>query len=117
MITLALTSLFLIAPTPPTCDREIEIYGSTWEISACVNNDDDLRNLLRRVPEEALFDVEWCVIEDDWVVCDEITRNTAHKWCSMNEKHPQYCDGVCCVMTIIDCGCGGCISGTTWFCD
>lgn len=112
-----LATLLLAAPATAgertdTCDREVELRGPGWTATACV--DDGPRELFTAIDDaapERLTPVQWCVTTDDLVECGEV-RNSAHPWCSPTSEDPSYCDGVCCMLTIINGACGGCLDPT-----
>lgn len=95
------------------CPTHICGHPSSWSVSACIDDGDselaaELAAAGAEVPHGGV--VSWCLVDAAGSsTCGVETENSAHPWCSFDPEDPGICDITCCILTILNGGCGGCL--------
>lgn len=110
----AIAALLFAAPAAPPCTSSAVVAAPDFRFVVCLDNgpvelDIAIRENLDAIEASDPADIAWCVDTDIGSFCGENLE--AHPWCDPDPNTGDSClqDVTCCILTIINGSCGGCL--------
>lgn len=104
----------LPAPVPtPDCTYRARVTAPTFRLDLCLDRgmdgiEGDLKAVVDEMEATDPKDIAWCIDTAFGSSCGVVD---AHPWCDPDPNTGDSClqDVMCCILTIVNGGCGGCL--------